>query len=164
MITTGQQYTHHRQGGTITILEVTEDNVIIRDEATGWTGQGGHAGEFASLVQHGTFILITPAPAAKTPSLEAQLTEARTLLQNLINQGLGGGADHARLERRINALKTRIMRQTAENASVAASAGSLARELNISVLDLCRTLAKGAGPATRLSQRERAVLRAVYGN
>lgn len=97
-----------------------------------------------------------------TPSLETQLGQARTLLQNLIAQGLGGGEDHARLERRINALKVKIQRQTAENASVAASAGNLARELNINVLDLCRTLGKAAGPATRLSRREAAVLRTVY--
>lgn len=98
----------------------------------------------------------------KTPSLETQLGQARETMAYMIRQGFGLEM-RERQERAINRLKNKIARQTAENASVAASADSLARELNISVLDLCKTLAKGAGPATRLSTRERAVLRTVYG-
>lgn len=98
----------------------------------------------------------------KTPSPETQLGEARATMQMMIRQGFGLEM-RERQERRINALKTKIQRAAADNASVAASADNLARELNISVLDLVKTLAKGAGPGTRLSSREAAILRTVYG-
>jgi hypothetical protein len=94
--------------------------------------------------------------------IAAQLTQAREKLAQAIRMGIDP-QDRARLERRVNTLKNKMMRATAENASVAASAAGLARELNISVLDLVRTLAKGYGPNTRLSKREAAVLRTVYG-
>jgi light-regulated signal transduction histidine kinase (bacteriophytochrome) len=95
-------------------------------------------------------------------SLETQLGEAREIMARMIAMGIDA-QDRARMERRINALKAKIQRATADNASVAASADSLARELNVSVLDLCRALGKGAGPATRLSSRETAILRTVHG-
>lgn len=98
-----------------------------------------------------------------TKSLEVQLGEARATMETMIAQGFGIETRQLQ-ERRITALKNKIQRQAADNASVAASAGNLARELNINVWDLVKTMAKGSGPATRLSTRERAILRTVYGH
>jgi uncharacterized coiled-coil protein SlyX len=100
--------------------------------------------------------------AKTTAQIIAELAAARETMQYMISQGFGLET-RALQERRINALKNQLAKAQAAQAQVSSTVFALASELNISVWDLVKTLAKGSGPATRLSARERAVLRTVYG-
>lgn len=92
----------------------------------------------------------------------AQIAQARTLLQNLISQGLGGGEDHARLERRITRLKGKLAQANTAQVRASSTVFALASELNVKLADLLRNLPRGYGETTRLSAGERTALRTAY--
>lgn len=95
----------------------------------------------------------------KTPAqIIADLTAARETMEVLINRQAPSRMLAAQ-ERLVNALRKALTAAQQATATV----GALASELGMEASELLGNLPTGYGQATRLSDRERAALRTVYG-